>query len=185
MGACSSLSNFSIVSSWGRGCNNRPFQNPGIAKIGFTCDHHFLDFESWRSNSPTILRCQDFKSETNFEVHFKKVLSFIRVNLEIYDKHLPRRNCLMDQNHVVKIADFGLSQKMFLQDYYRCRCNDTSIEFCSQTLQCTGVILKLCNAGGKRAMRSQFGGCPLSRSSTTSESLALAKKCKKHQEGIR
>ena len=29
------------------------------------------------------------------------------------------RNCLMDQNHVVKIADFGLSQKMFLQDYYR------------------------------------------------------------------
>ena len=25
----------------------------------------------------------------------------------------------MDQNHVVKIADFGLSQKMFLQDYYR------------------------------------------------------------------
>ena len=25
----------------------------------------------------------------------------------------------MDQNHQVKIADFGLSQKMFLQDYYR------------------------------------------------------------------
>ena len=25
----------------------------------------------------------------------------------------------MDQNHVVKIADFGLSQIMFLQDYYR------------------------------------------------------------------
>jgi len=34
-------------------------------------------------------------------------------------RDLASRNCLMDQNHVVKIADFGLSQKMFLQDYYR------------------------------------------------------------------
>ena len=32
---------------------------------------------------------------------------------------LASSNCLMDQNHVVKIADFGLSQIMFLQDYYR------------------------------------------------------------------
>ena len=34
-------------------------------------------------------------------------------------RDLATRNCLMDNNHVVKIADFGLSQKMFLQDYYR------------------------------------------------------------------
>jgi len=34
-------------------------------------------------------------------------------------RDLASRNCLMDHNHVVKIADFGLSQKMFLQDYYR------------------------------------------------------------------
>ena len=30
-------------------------------------------------------------------------------------RDLASRNCLMDQNCVVKIADFGLSQKMFLQ----------------------------------------------------------------------
>ena len=119
------------------------------------------------------------KQTLDFKRKFISKRLCIRVNSEIYDKHLPHRNCLMDQNHVVKIADFGLSQKMFLQDYYRCKCNDTSIEFCSQTLQCTAVILKLCNAGGKRVMQSQFGGCPLSRSSTTSESPALAKKCTK------
>ena len=34
-------------------------------------------------------------------------------------RDLASRNCLMDQNYGVKIADFGLSQKMFLQDYYR------------------------------------------------------------------
>jgi len=34
-------------------------------------------------------------------------------------RDLATRNCLMDQNLTVKIADFGLSQKMFLQDYYR------------------------------------------------------------------
>ena len=34
-------------------------------------------------------------------------------------RDLASRNCLMDHNCGVKIADFGLSQKMFLQDYYR------------------------------------------------------------------
>ena len=44
----------------------------------------------------------------------------MNLSIEMNEKHLTGRNCLMDQNHVVKIADFGLSQKMFLQDYYRC-----------------------------------------------------------------
>jgi receptor tyrosine kinase len=34
-------------------------------------------------------------------------------------RDLASRNCLMDNYGAVKIADFGLSQKIYLQDYYR------------------------------------------------------------------
>uniref|UniRef100_A0A1B6MPL4 receptor protein-tyrosine kinase n=1 Tax=Graphocephala atropunctata TaxID=36148 RepID=A0A1B6MPL4_9HEMI len=34
-------------------------------------------------------------------------------------RDLATRNCLIDDTMVVKIADFGLSQKMYLQDYYK------------------------------------------------------------------
>ena len=34
-------------------------------------------------------------------------------------RDLASRNCLMDNYGNVKIADFGLSQKIYLQDYYR------------------------------------------------------------------
>lgn len=34
-------------------------------------------------------------------------------------RDLASRNCLMDNFGSVKIADFGLSQKIYLQDYYR------------------------------------------------------------------
>lgn len=34
-------------------------------------------------------------------------------------RDLATRNCLIDDAMVVKIADFGLSQKMYLQDYYK------------------------------------------------------------------
>lgn len=34
-------------------------------------------------------------------------------------RDLATRNCLIDDSMVVKIADFGLSQKMYLQDYYK------------------------------------------------------------------
>ncbi|XP_017786059.1 PREDICTED: tyrosine-protein kinase transmembrane receptor Ror2 [Nicrophorus vespilloides] len=34
-------------------------------------------------------------------------------------RDLATRNCLIDEHMVVKIADFGLSQKIYLQDYYK------------------------------------------------------------------
>lgn len=34
-------------------------------------------------------------------------------------RDLATRNCLIDDTMTVKIADFGLSQKMYLQDYYK------------------------------------------------------------------
>jgi len=34
-------------------------------------------------------------------------------------RDLATRNCLIDENMTVKIADFGLSQKIYLQDYYK------------------------------------------------------------------
>ena len=34
-------------------------------------------------------------------------------------RDLASRNCLLDHHGQVKIADFGLSQKVYLQEYYR------------------------------------------------------------------
>lgn len=39
-------------------------------------------------------------------------------------RDLATRNCLIDENMVVKIADFGLSHKIYLQDYYKGDEND-------------------------------------------------------------
>ncbi|KAK6620369.1 hypothetical protein RUM44_006770 [Polyplax serrata] len=39
-------------------------------------------------------------------------------------RDLATRNCLVDDNMNVKIADFGLSQKIYLQDYYKGNEND-------------------------------------------------------------
>lgn len=39
-------------------------------------------------------------------------------------RDLATRNCLINDDMVVKIADFGLSQKMYLQDYYKGNDND-------------------------------------------------------------
>lgn len=39
-------------------------------------------------------------------------------------RDLATRNCLIDDNMLVKIADFGLSQKIYLQDYYKGDEND-------------------------------------------------------------
>ncbi|XP_055628523.1 tyrosine-protein kinase transmembrane receptor Ror2 isoform X2 [Toxorhynchites rutilus septentrionalis] len=39
-------------------------------------------------------------------------------------RDLATRNCLIDDNMVVKIADFGLSHKIYLQDYYKGDEND-------------------------------------------------------------
>lgn len=34
-------------------------------------------------------------------------------------RDLATRNCLIDDNMTIKIADFGLSHKIYLQDYYK------------------------------------------------------------------
>lgn len=39
--------------------------------------------------------------------------------LKFVHRDLATRNCLIDNNMVVKIADFGLSHKIYLQDYYK------------------------------------------------------------------
>lgn len=39
-------------------------------------------------------------------------------------RDLATRNCLIDDNMTVKIADFGLSHKIYMQDYYKGDCND-------------------------------------------------------------
>jgi serine/threonine protein kinase len=54
-------------------------------------------------------------------------MSFNQINLfsfqfsdrKFVHRDLASRNCLLDHHGQVKIADFGLSQKVYLQEYYR------------------------------------------------------------------
>ena len=73
-------------------------------------------------------------------------------------RDLASRNCLMDQNCVVKIADFGLSQKMFLQ--VSC---DWLSRGCSPLIGCCRTT-----TAGTRATPSPSDGCRWSQSFTTS-----------------
>jgi len=75
-----------------------------------------------RSNDPSGDFFKDVKLHTGDLLNIARQVSAGMVYLsdrKFVHRDLASRNCLVDENMNVKIADFGLSQKIYLQDYYK------------------------------------------------------------------
>lgn len=121
-------------------CLLAEFDHPNIVKLLGVCaiGHPMcLLFEFMaRGDLNEFLRSYSpqYVSQNRIEYHSKpdlNILELIDVGRQIASgmvylserkfvhRDLATRNCLIDEDMVVKIADFGLSHKIYLQDYYK------------------------------------------------------------------
>lgn len=123
-------------SSWDDGLDNRAFLEEGLmmrdfehenvlALIGVTFDSNGLpmvvtpfmlygDLRSYISDeasSPTVKELIDFGTQVARGMAYLSGLKFVH-------RDLAARNCMLDDNLVVKVADFGLSRDIYERDYY-------------------------------------------------------------------
>lgn len=91
--------------------------------------------EYLRSSSPSTTTTSNlkFNNQFNNDDNKSKLSNMDLINIAIQissgmvylsdrkfvHRDLATRNCLINDNMIVKIADFGLSQKIYLQDYYK------------------------------------------------------------------
>ena len=70
-----------------------------------------LGYLKKRENSVTI------RELTDFSLQIASAMKYI-AQMGLVHRDLAARNCLLDSNLNVRVADFGLSRSIYVQDYY-------------------------------------------------------------------
>lgn len=114
------------------------FDHPNIVKLLGVCALGrpmclLFEYMAKGDLNEFLRACSPFNTQNKFEVAHIELTHFDLLNIafqissgmvylserKFVHRDLATRNCLIDDNMTVKIADFGLSHKIYLQDYYK------------------------------------------------------------------